>query len=345
MDKRYTRWFSILLISLLLLVSTTCGVYAKDNKVKSLNIENTVDGGFWNKTFKNAKKPINTPTYDGSNQAVHPKVLYFDKGWNGYKYWMGITPYPYGNDYFENPQILVSNDGTKFKTSNKINKPLFVPEDVSRGGHYSDIHLCFSNNYLEVYFRYNPGNKNGKGPNNLENKVYVTKSLDGKTWSKKQLILDKNTLGENYDYLSPVINYEDGKYRIWFSNYNGNLYYTETVNWKDFSKVVKCNFKDIDRNFKIWHQDLIKTDIGYEIVLNGYFGKEFNRQNLYYSTSMDGIKFNSLKKIMSYSTNPNAFDNGMLYRSSMIKIKDRYYLYYSAMDTKKRWRIGLSVSE
>ncbi len=345
MDKRYMRWFSILLIFLLLIISTTHRGYAIIASKEDTINENTVDIENCDKMFKNANKPINTPTYDGSNQAVHPKVLYFNKGWNGYKYWMGITPYPYGNDDFENPQTLVSNDGINFQFLNKNNKPLFIPEDVARGGHYSDIHLCFSNNYLEVYFRYNPGNKNGNGPNNYESKVYVTRSLDGVNWTDKQLILDKDTLGGNYDYLSPIINYEDGRYKVWFSNYDGNLYYTETTDWENFSKVLKCNFESISKSFKIWHQDLIKTDVGYEIVINGYFAREFNKQNLYYSTSRDGINFDPLKKIMSCSTNRNAFDNGTLYRSCMLKIEDKYYLYYSAMDTKKHWRIGLSVSE
>jgi hypothetical protein len=54
---------------------------------------------------------VEIPTYDDSYQLTHPKVLYFSEGWNHYKYWMSMTPYPQQNDYFENPSIVVSNDG------------------------------------------------------------------------------------------------------------------------------------------------------------------------------------------------------------------------------------------
>ena len=30
----------------------------------------------------------------GDDQAFHPKVLNFEKPWNGYRYWMAYTPYP-----------------------------------------------------------------------------------------------------------------------------------------------------------------------------------------------------------------------------------------------------------
>lgn len=32
------------------------------------------------------------------------------KKWNGYRYWLSYTPYPNGNDKYENPTIVGSND-------------------------------------------------------------------------------------------------------------------------------------------------------------------------------------------------------------------------------------------
>ena len=43
-------------------------------------------------------------TYDGSNQAVHPDVTYF----NG-EYWLAATPYPYGMEEYENPCLYRGN--------------------------------------------------------------------------------------------------------------------------------------------------------------------------------------------------------------------------------------------
>ncbi|MBO9605718.1 MAG: hypothetical protein J7639_07195, partial [Paenibacillaceae bacterium] len=54
------------------------------------------------------------PTYDGSGQTVHPCVLFFPEGWKGHRYWMAFTPYPDGNDQFENPSLVVSGDGVRW---------------------------------------------------------------------------------------------------------------------------------------------------------------------------------------------------------------------------------------
>lgn len=289
---------------------------------------------------RNAPRPLYTPTYDGSNQAVHPKVLYFKNGWNGYKYWMGITPYPFSNDDYENPQILVSNDGIKFRSPKKNSKPLFVPEDVAKGGHYSDIHMCMVNNTLEVYFRYNPAKTETLRPDNNKNYIYVTKSKDGLHWTDKKLVLGINTFKIKCAYLSPIINYEKGKYKVWFTNYDGELYYTETTDWKNFKELKKCDFVGRDKNLKIWHQDLIKTDVGYEFVCCAY-KKVFANQNLYYASSQNGVNFKPLKKIMEPTKKPGTFDEKMVYRPSLLKKDGQYLLYYSAMDSKSRWHIGV----
>src|SRR5690348_14420171 len=39
-------------------------------------------------------------TYAGSpNAIVHPSLLFFDEGWNGWRYWMAYTPYNGGDKY------------------------------------------------------------------------------------------------------------------------------------------------------------------------------------------------------------------------------------------------------
>jgi hypothetical protein len=52
--------------------------------------------------LQNASKPVSTPTYEGSGEAVHPSVIDFKteynlSEWNGFRYWMACTPYPNGN--------------------------------------------------------------------------------------------------------------------------------------------------------------------------------------------------------------------------------------------------------
>ncbi len=304
--------------------------------------ENFLSMGCFIKPYNNAKSCLKIPTYDGSNQAVHPKVIYVKDGWNGYKYWMGITPYPKGNDNFENPQILVSNDGINYKTLEGCKNPLDIPEDIVQGGHYSDITICLVDNTMEVYFRYNPGKKDGSGVDNGVNMLYRIESKDGIKWSDKKIVLSMETFKGRYDYVSPIVIYDDHKYKIWFSNYSADLYYTETTDWKSFKEVEKCNFKDKPSNFSLWHHDLIKTNLGYEIVINGYSDGKALKQALYYSLSKDGINFSPLMKILDVNPNKGTFDDESLYKSSLVKVEDKYMLYYSATNKNGEWRIGLA---
>lgn len=309
---------------------------------ETLISEDLLNTGGFVKPFHNAKKYLETPTYDGSNQAVHPDVTFVEDGWNGYKYWMGITPYPNGNDNYENPQILVSNNGIDYKTLEGCKNPLDIPVDVESGGHYSDITMCIVDDVMEVYFRYNPGKVGSNRANNSINMLYRMESKDGINWSNKKLVLSTDTFEESYDYVSPIIVYDEGKYKIWFSNYSADLYYTETVDWKDFKEIEKCTFEKKPSNFRLWHHDIIKTNLGYEIVINGYSDDDFSIQRLYYGISKDGINFSPLIKILDVNPNKGAFDNGSLYKSSLVKLEDEYLLYYSTRNKNGEWRIGLA---
>lgn len=291
--------------------------------------------------FYNVKSPLYTPTYDGSNQAVHPSVLYIKDGFNGYKYWMALTPYPNGNDDFENPQILVSNDGVEFSYFKNLKSYLAIPEDVNKGGHYSDVNLCYANNQLEVYFRYNPHLQGKLQPDNSSNLLYVMKSKDGLNWTNKKLVLSNSTFPEKYNYVSPIIIYDNGVYNIWFSNYSTNLYHTSTKDWINFQPVSTCNLSDKPDNISIWHHDIIKTNSGYEAVISAYTDKNSAVQSLYYAHSDDGVNFSEFKLILKPSTGSN-FDNYSLYKSSLVKLSDKYLLYYSARNKAGQWHIGLA---
>ncbi len=62
---------------------------------------------------------LSVPTYDSTGQSVHPDVVLFPGGWHGSKYWMAMTPYPFGASSHENPSILNSDDGLAAQHSTK----------------------------------------------------------------------------------------------------------------------------------------------------------------------------------------------------------------------------------
>ena len=71
-----------------------------------------------------SKRIIPISTYDGSGVTVHPAVLNLGNVWNGYQYWLAITPYPKGNDDYENPSIYASNDGISWVVPAGLTNPI-----------------------------------------------------------------------------------------------------------------------------------------------------------------------------------------------------------------------------
>jgi len=52
-----------------------------------------------------------------------------------------------------------------------------------------------------------------------------------------------------------------------------------------------------------------------------------------------------LKKVLDVSQEEGAFDNSTLYKSSLVKVDDKYLLYYSAKSKNGMWRIGLAENK
>ena len=118
----------------------------------------------------NADVPLNIRTYDGFDQPCHPKVLYFEEGWNGHRYWMAYTPYPYCADLYENPCLAVSDDGVNWTKPDGVTNPVTGhPPTHENSAHYSDPHILMNGDEMELWFRYNPSY--GDGVNADSNEV------------------------------------------------------------------------------------------------------------------------------------------------------------------------------
>lgn len=284
---------------------------------------------------ENAQQPLRIHTYDGSDQENHPKVLYFKQGWHGWRYWMSFTPYPYCDADYENPSIAVSNDGVRWSAPKGMPEPVIKPPaDVNNGGHYSDPHLVMNGQYMQLWYRYNPTNRRRTGTSHSINRIYMIETRNGTAWSRPLLIFN-----DQFKYYSPAVIFDGSKYRVWFSNDNGKLYYRESSDLKRWSQAVATGL--VLPGYCVWHQDVIKTDIGYQIVFSaykhGFFGR--NNQCLYYAVSQDGLHFNSPVKILSPSRGTGRLDDQMIYRSSIVDVDGAYKIYYSAMNHNREWHI------
>lgn len=291
----------------------------------------------------NPDKPLDIKTYDeGGDQPTHPKVLYFKNGWNGHKYWMAYTPFPYNNSFEENPCITYSDDGVNWSEEG-ISNPITRSE--VGGCYFSDTHLVYREdiNTMELWVRYcsngNDGNANGwEG-------IYRLKSTDGINWSEKELlfnVVDTSTTS----LISPTVIYDEGKYKIWVVYKSQCLKYYESTDGTNWVFVREIEINPKNDPYKIWHFDIIKTNLGYEFVgCYRYNGVPDRNNFIYYSKSEDNINYDEPIKILKNGYD-GSFDSLELYRPSLVKHNEStdneyYSMYYGAQGKIRNWRIGL----
>lgn len=270
--------------------------------------------------IKNYNKPsilndiykwIDIPTYDNKGEVTHPKVLYFNKAFNGYKYWMVMTPYPFNDASKENPSIVVSNDGINWVEPSGIKNPVSgVPKSKNDDAYYSDPYLLFDNDHFELFYRKTMSYSDDKYIKNGFNYIYRQISYDGINWSKKELILDNN-LNENYMSISVVK--DNNNYKIWYVNYDGKVRYIESDNLINFSNPIDVSIKEFNK--KVWHGEVQYIDGRYISIF-------MIKYKLFYSESKDGINFDEPKVICTNIPELKG-KNSYIYKSSFI-ISDKY---------------------
>jgi len=274
-------------------------------------------------SIANSVYPLHIPTYDNGNQAIHPKVIDMGAAWNGWRYWMAYTPYTGGNDLYENPCIAVSNDLIRWQAPTGLTNPLQAVPNPNNGWHYSDTHLLYRTdlNRLEIWYRYN---KNG-----VEEKIYRQTSLNGVTWSEKELALDYGT-GTTEMCYSPAVIFENGKYRMWYVGIDLKLWHMESADGLTWTNKTSRHVP-FEGDYRLWHIDIEKTELGYEALWNGYPYGQTEKRILFYAKSTDGLVFDVAKPIIKPSANSKAWDNSQIYRSSLLKVNGNYYVFYSAL--------------
>lgn len=327
-----------------------------DSAVKSVIVSNTKLPVTFQK-LQDKYHLVAIPTYDGSDQLTHPKVLYFPKGWKGYRYWMSMTPYPYEHDMFENPSIVVSNDGKTWGTPQGLTNPVSgIPSDVALGGHYSDPQLVMRGDTMELWYRYNPAliTKQSKQPvvnptqinnpskqpvskkiwrraNNSINIYYRKTTKDGVHWSAAQKLLQ----GKD-GYLSMCVNYENGKYKIWYATYGGDLFSSESKDALNWSVPVHCTVP-LPKGDESYHQDIIKYGSEYYLLQTAEKMANYTFQ-LFLLKSQDGIHFTQIQQVLP-SNDKNLWKDISFYRSTLFVKENKLEMYISMIIPHLKWYI------
>lgn len=118
-------------------------------------------------------------------EPVHPSIVYVDEGWCGYRYWMAFTPYAGGNDRYEDPCIVVSQDGDTWSTPPGLTNPL---DDAPGSPIYnSDPYLVLDGDTLRLIWRRFDDTAPG-----AEESLWMRTSTDGVTWAPKVKIYESD---------------------------------------------------------------------------------------------------------------------------------------------------------
>lgn len=273
-----------------------------------------------------------TPTYDGSGQAIHPDVLHFPKGWNGYTHWMAMTPYPGGKDPWENPSLLASNDGKTWVAPVGLKAPLAPAPPCD---HNSDTDLVYNSTTDELWIYWLDTRRASRCAAHKAKPYYnhnylrrVTVRHDGKKWvvGTPSISLDQD-LGKEALLLSPsVVRLGSTKYQLWMSNGSTKVYRYESTDGHTWGKAQQVTLAD-----KVWHLNVDHVSPKGEYWMLSVYPSSGGA--LRWATSKDGLSWTSYPAPVMQSR-PGKWDAN-LYRGAFIydSVKDKLRLWYSAYAT------------
>jgi hypothetical protein len=273
-------------------------------------------------------RPI-VPTYDGSGQAVHPDVMELAGG--SPRFLLAMTPYTYTDDYLENPSLLVSDDGLRFREERKGLNPLAPPPPFD---HNDDPDLSLSGGtytilYLETL---RPERQN----------LVRLRSEDRLSW-RRDVIASHSLGGSVRDPLivSPALAVSGSRNFLYYVNTSSSPY---RIEYLESGSAEVWDQKDarlpsFDRlPFVPWHLDIVKGSGEYYMLLTEVHPTVTGRGfDLYLARSPD---------LVHWSLGPRLFDKPPfdakdIYRSSALVRGGDIFVYFSYESRSGAWRIGL----
>lgn len=274
----------------------------------------------------NAAAPQVTPTYDGSGQVVHPDVLYVPTGWNGYDYWLAVTPYPASNDDYENASILASHDGQNWVVPAGLTNPI-SPEPV--GGHSSDPDLILDGATMWCVYR-----------DAISGTEYIRarSSTDGLAWSApSELFSNAGTA----TLLSPTVVWDGTQWVCWTIDAIANVCRRRTAPavtgpWSAPSAVTMA--APVSRI--LWHIDVLKDADGYHALLDTADDTSGAAAKLHLARSTDGLTW-TVGPVVIDAAGSGAWDDELIYRGTFVRYGSVLYrVWYSARKATNVWRLG-----
>jgi len=291
--------------------------------------------------LQNAPTPLVIPSYDGSGQVTEPDVVFFDKPWHGFSYWMAFSPYPNNDASKENPSIVASEDGVNWKVPLGLVNPLALPSNAFLAD--ASIFYDQDSDQLWVYYI------DASAQTNLLH-VYRLISSDGVTWQNQGVLFQVPV----YDALSPTVGQSTGSYYMWSINSgalgcygtSSAVEYRTSPDGIQWSDPQPTNLSQ--PGYVIWHINVSYTPLKgeYLAAVAAYpDGSDCTHTVLFFATSQDGINWTSYNKVILGPGND--WDDGEIYRSSVLfdASSNLLQVWYSASSVAYEWHVGLTQAD
>lgn len=309
----------------------------------------------------NAAKYLTIPTYDGSGESAHPSIIDFKteynlEQWNGYRYWMASTPYPKGNSIFENPSLVVSNDGQNWIVPPGMNNPLEnTPNHILNPklrNYNSDPELVYDpdTRLLNLYWR--------EFLMNYYDRIWRIKINPDLRLDPKELCLEERGFDGEGLALSPTI-WRKGKneWYMWTTNGYSLIHLYTSNDGTNWSNRQRCNTPWYTWNggYTPWHVEAKPNypENRVEFFINGWSNHALRRNQLlfYAEVSMDNLthfKMPLANAILARGSKNN-WDDEMIYRTTFTIERGpsayKYRVWYSALSKTISWHIGYTEGQ
>jgi hypothetical protein len=340
-----------------------------ETAIINMNISSDFNG---NTFFQEANVPLDVPTYDGSGQLTHPSVLYFPNEWNGHNYWAVATPYPYGDDKYENPSIYCFDiPGENWTVPKEQINPLV--SEPSKGFN-SDPCMAYDNKSSELIIFYRDYNYTTQVVTYL-----IIKSPDGISWSEpiflysikgnkpcltrhmpllNQIYVRIHLLAynaihtnakqgaTNIERSNAIIQLPNGTWMMWAQKWDSpySIIYRTSSDSIQWSEPKDCIFDDSFDDGDVWHIEVKYIPEYMQFIMVLYSNID---GNLTLAESTNGIEWKYFHdSILEPSIDGTNFANMHLYKSSITyePLADTLHLWYSGVNTEHEWRIGYTNS-
>jgi len=274
---------------------------------------------------------LNIPTHvspDGG-ETTHPSVVHAPGGWGGYEYWMAHTPYPGGDNEYEDPNICASHDGITWVVPAGLVNPIDDQPGTPTGPLNSDVDLRLVNGTMFLFWRYY--DPTGGSPGS-EERLYYSTSANGVDWAAKQLIYSSDATVRRL--VSPSFLFENGLWGMWAVDILPSPHQvvrlqggaSPTDAW---GAPVEVDMGPIPAGKEAWHLGMIRVAAGYIALLNDTdLNDRPNGGEELLCVSADGLTFINSGATVIPMSEPDEYD--FLYRASLVEEDGGWRVWYSA---------------